>query len=256
MKPAISVLMSCGSSAGAEIVEALCTNGHPPNLVVQLKINLLKKIGWFWKTYDKKVLIFLLREAASRKACSLLLIFRKMILGRGRDDLRRDKIKCLTVKSLYSPQVINSLQEISPDFILTSGVGIIRKSIILSAKAGVLNIHPGILPEFRGNDPVYWTLKNGGDFGFTVHFMDESIDTGPIIVKRIVKPQGESIEDFKLYLFREGLEAAIGIIKNYSVSGNVQSFPQKAGNYYKSMPFKERVEIAKKFRQIVKMTRQ
>jgi methionyl-tRNA formyltransferase len=49
-------------------------------------------------------------------------------------------------------------------------------------RLGILNIHPSMLPKYRGPSPVLWAVRNGDThFGVTVHRMDESIDAGPIM---------------------------------------------------------------------------
>lgn len=48
---------------------------------------------------------------------------------------------------------------------------------------GCINMHPGLLPKYRGADPVFWQLKNKEAFGgITAHYMTSTIDDGPIIL--------------------------------------------------------------------------
>ena len=59
---------------------------------------------------------------------------------------------------------------------------ILPKSIISLPQYGTVNIHPSLLPKYRGPSPTQWVLKNKEDrTGLTCHFMDEQIDTGGII---------------------------------------------------------------------------
>lgn len=47
-----------------------------------------------------------------------------------------------------------------------------------------LNIHPSLLPSYRGTNPVYWALaENQSHTGITIHTMDEGIDTGAIVAQ-------------------------------------------------------------------------
>ncbi|MBN1151016.1 hypothetical protein JXA84_07350 [candidate division WOR-3 bacterium] len=62
----------------------------------------------------------------------------------------------------------------------------------------MINIHPGLLPEYRGLNPINWALKNEEEFhGATIHLVDEGIDTGPIIsmVKFKIFPRIEEVRD-------------------------------------------------------------
>ena len=50
---------------------------------------------------------------------------------------------------------------------------------------GAINVHPSLLPAFRGPDPIYWMRASGASAGgVTVHRIDEGIDTGPIVIQR------------------------------------------------------------------------
>ena len=57
---------------------------------------------------------------------------------------------------------------------------------------GFINFHPGILPSYRGPDPLFWQIKNGiSETGITAYKLDKDIDTGPIIhfEKEIIEPE-------------------------------------------------------------------
>lgn len=57
----------------------------------------------------------------------------------------------------------------------------ISNQLIEAMPHGILNVHPGILPEYRGCSAVEWAIYNDDKIGNTVHFMDEGYDTGPIL---------------------------------------------------------------------------
>ena len=63
-----------------------------------------------------------------------------------------------------------------------TGGGLVRQTLIAKAGLGVLNCHMGILPKYRGMDCTYWCSLNRDleNIGFTVHLMDNGVDTGPI----------------------------------------------------------------------------
>ena len=63
---------------------------------------------------------------------------------------------------------------------------ILKKEIIDSAPKGFINCHAGALPFYRGRNPLNWVLINGEkEFGITVHYVDEGIDTGDIIEQEL-----------------------------------------------------------------------
>jgi methionyl-tRNA formyltransferase len=62
---------------------------------------------------------------------------------------------------------------------------ILKSEIIALPSHGVLNIHPGWLPAYRGAMAYFWVLHNGSDRGgVSVHWIDEGIDTGEILERR------------------------------------------------------------------------
>jgi phosphoribosylglycinamide formyltransferase-1 len=67
---------------------------------------------------------------------------------------------------------------------------------------GVVNVHPALLPAFPGLDAIGQALEHGVRvFGVTVHFVDEGVDTGPIILQRAVElPGAESREEVRAAL--------------------------------------------------------
>ena len=62
---------------------------------------------------------------------------------------------------------------------------IFRKDIINLTPIGIINCHAGKLPFYRGRNILNWVLINDEkEFGITVHFVDEGIDTGDIILQK------------------------------------------------------------------------
>jgi methionyl-tRNA formyltransferase len=57
----------------------------------------------------------------------------------------------------------------------------IPASLLALPRFGFLNLHPSLLPAFRGPEPLFWTFRSGErTTGVTIHFMDEGLDTGDI----------------------------------------------------------------------------
>jgi len=78
----------------------------------------------------------------------------------------------------------NVLEELCPDLIVLGDTRIIRNNIIRIPGLGIINVHPGYLPDVRGNNPYLWAIVHDLHQGVSVHFIDESIDTGPIILRQ------------------------------------------------------------------------
>jgi len=87
--------------------------------------------------------------------------------------------------------VASQIQSYQPDVILVSCYArLLPRSILSLAKKGCFNIHPSLLPYFRGPNPLFWQFREGiNNFGVTLHRMTEEFDTGAIISQKSVKLQ-------------------------------------------------------------------
>ncbi|MCB8944670.1 MAG: hypothetical protein H6658_13050 [Ardenticatenaceae bacterium] len=60
----------------------------------------------------------------------------------------------------------------------------IPKVLLDVPEHGFLNVHPSLLPRYRGPQPLFWCFREGeGETGVTVHWMDEGLDTGDIVLQ-------------------------------------------------------------------------
>ena len=87
----------------------------------------------------------------------------------------------------------------------------------------VINVHPALLPAFRGLDAIQQALDYGVKvFGVTVHFVDVGIDTGPVILQRAIElpdaADAEAVHDLLRPLEHELLPEAIRLIARGAVS--------------------------------------
>ena len=88
---------------------------------------------------------------------------------------------------------------------------------------GVINVHPALLPAFQGLDAVGQALAYGVKvFGVTVHFVDEGMDTGPVILQRSIElPDAREPDDVLPHLHaieHELLPTAVSLIARGAVS--------------------------------------
>ena len=76
------------------------------------------------------------------------------------------------------------MEELKPDLGVLGGTRIIRKRILEIPPDGMLNSHPGLLPEVRGSASPAWSVYYDIPIGATCHFIDPNIDTGDIVIRR------------------------------------------------------------------------
>ena len=88
----------------------------------------------------------------------------------------------------YDARLVDELKRHNPDVICLAGFMRLLTPVMIEAFRGrILNIHPSLLPAFPGLDAQRQALEHGVRFsGCTVHFVDEGLDSGPIIVQAAV----------------------------------------------------------------------
>ena len=103
-------------------------------------------------------------------------------------------------KEDYEALIIGELERRDIDFIVLAGfMRILSPYFVNNYKDKILNIHPALLPSFPGEHAVRDALKSGVDkTGVTVHFVDEGVDSGPIIVQDIELIKADDTEEVLL----------------------------------------------------------
>ena len=123
--------------------------------------------------------------------------------------------------SLGSRKVIRELIEIAPEAIVVAAYGrILPAAILRIPPLGVLNIHPSLLPRYRGPSPVIQAIVDGlATTGVTVMFLDEGMDTGPVIAQREtdVGPK-ETGGELRQRMFEMGADILVDLLPNLESS--------------------------------------
>ena len=101
----------------------------------------------------------------------------------------------------YDKKIISILKkyQVTPKnglICLAGFMRIISPEFIKKYKNRVLNIHPAILPAFPGLDAQKQAIDHGVKYsGCTVHFVDDGVDSGPIIIQAVVKVKDDDTEE-------------------------------------------------------------
>lgn len=90
--------------------------------------------------------------------------------------------------SINSPESVDFLRRIVPDFIVVVAYGqILKESILEIPRYGSYNVHASLLPKYRGAAPINWAIIDGeSKTGVTIMEMEEGLDTGDIILKESI----------------------------------------------------------------------
>ena len=90
-------------------------------------------------------------------------------------------------RDAYDIQLIRALRDASVDLVCLAGYMRLLSASFVRAFDAILNIHPSLLPAFPGLDAQYQALQHGAKItGCTVHFVDEFLDAGPIVMQAAV----------------------------------------------------------------------
>jgi methionyl-tRNA formyltransferase len=88
-------------------------------------------------------------------------------------------------RQLADPRAIELLRRLDLDFIVCVHFPyLLRRPVLDTAKSGVLNLHPSYLPYNRGWHTPTWAILEGTPAGASLHYMDESLDTGDVVCQR------------------------------------------------------------------------
>jgi folate-dependent phosphoribosylglycinamide formyltransferase PurN len=101
-----------------------------------------------------------------------------------------DACEMIRVASVNSPECVGHVQRLQPQAILVVGTRIIAEEVLRAIDVPFINYHAGITPKYRGVHGGYWAKAEGdpGNFGVTVHLIDEGVDTGDVLYQVRLAP--------------------------------------------------------------------
>jgi len=112
--------------------------------------------------------------------------------------------------------VVRALQALEPDVILVAAFGqILPGSILRIPRLGCLNVHPSLLPRYRGAAPINWSILSGDKVtGVTIMAMDEGMDTGDILLQEEVAiGEDETAEELAGRLAEKGADLLVEALR-------------------------------------------
>lgn len=123
-------------------------------------------------------------------------------------------------KEAFEAEIRRHLEQKKIDYVILAGfMRILSPSFVAAYPKRILNIHPALLPKFPGTHAIRdaWEAKQKVT-GVTVHFVDEGVDTGPIILQREVRIEPkdtlESLEkkvhEVEYELYPEAINLVLG----------------------------------------------
>jgi methionyl-tRNA formyltransferase len=131
--------------------------------------------------------------------------------------------------TLRDPAVVEQLAALRPDAAVLAAYGeILRKKVLAIPPRGVLNIHPSLLPRWRGPSPVAGAILAGDrETGVSIMLLDAGMDSGPLLAQRRVPLDGdERAGPLTTRLFELGAELLLEALPAYA-SGAIEPRPQE-----------------------------
>ena len=130
--------------------------------------------------------------------------------------------------SLRNAEAHDRLAALAPDVIAIAAYGrILPEEVVGMAPAGCVNVHPSLLPRYRGPSPVAFTILEGDETaGVSIMALDEGMDSGPVIaqIEEAVHPD-DTTESLTYRLFRRGARLLVKCLPGY-LQGDVTPQPQ------------------------------
>jgi methionyl-tRNA formyltransferase len=150
-------------------------------------------------------------------------------------------VPVLEPDDINAPEHLARLRALAPDlFISVSCPQIFRRELLDLPSLGCMNLHSGLLPNYRGVLPTFWALANGErETGVTLYFMEEGIDDGAIIAQRRVRISPEETlrsligrckaagAELVLTTVERLRDGPVSVSENRVEEGTYYSFPNK-----------------------------
>lgn len=195
----LSVVILCGQSPRhLHFANKLCEACQPKAIVQEAGRNWsLKKIGklvshpgLLWRKInrwlrDRK------RYTGNKEA--------QFFFGDRTPRLERNDLR-IEVPHINHPDVLKIVEKHQPDLIAVFGTSLIKGELLEKGRLGIVNLHGGLSPEYRGADCTFWALHNEEPekVGCTIHYINAGIDTGDLIahVSPEIKPTDDELTLF------------------------------------------------------------
>ena len=134
------------------------------------------------------------------------------------------------------------LLDFRPDIVISARFSLIfPQRVIDSVPRGIINVHPGALPGYRGLFAPFWQVLRGErELGCTVHLVDKGIDTGAILgMARVPFDSARSLMWHTAELYRGGIAIAASAATMLARGEQPESVPQQEGGAYYRFPAAE-----------------
>jgi folate-dependent phosphoribosylglycinamide formyltransferase PurN len=155
--------------------------------------------------------------------------------------IRRHELKVHDTENINDSSTVEILRRWKADVFVTVYFDqILKKEVLSLPTTASLNMHPGLLPKYRGLWPEFWKLHNKEKYaGVTIHHINEEIDAGAV-VSQIRYPIESGDNKFSLLMksAQRGTKALVKILRSLKRGGSLKTLQLKGEPKYYSLPTK------------------
>jgi methionyl-tRNA formyltransferase len=196
----------------------------------------IKIVYWGTPHFSAEILKSLIK--ANFKPITVITQFDKPA-GRG-SKLKASEVKILAEKEnipYFQPEKLKNLEfssqlkELKPDLFIVASYGkIIPKEALNIPKLGTINVHPSLLPRWRGPSPIQSAILAGDkETGVSIMLLDEEMDHGPILESRKWKVEsGITFKKLEEILIQESSKLLIETLPKW-INDEIKAIPQNHG---------------------------
>jgi hypothetical protein len=137
-----------------------------------------------------------------------------------------DAIPRISVTSLNSAEAREAIARLAPDILVVHATGILKPATYEVARLAAINIHCGVLPEYRGHASTFWSLSRGdyGNIGVTLHLVAPTVDTGALVrLGRVTPTAGDNDISLWFRAFRLGVDLLLDSVREAQASGSLST---------------------------------
>jgi hypothetical protein len=227
----------CEAASAVAIVQETGGEITAGKFLRQLRPAALWRKGWRWLR-DRR------RYAGGGEA--------RFFFGDREPRLARPDLR-VEVSHINHPDVVALADRLKPDVIAVFGTSLIRGPLLTRGRLGIVNLHGGLSPRYRGADCTFWALYNGepDQVGCTLHRIDAGIDTGSLFAH--VCPEVREGDD-ELTLFwravRDSAEVYAELLQRLARGDALGEPQQERGRLYqvKQRGWREERELGRRMR--------
>jgi len=137
--------------------------------------------------------------------------------------------------------IVEQIKQLSIDVILMSCYGKhLPGEVAALAKSGCFNMHPSLLPKYRGPEPIFWQMRYGDETGVSWHYVTSDFDAGAVVKQKVVLLEdGASYQEVNVTLAVTGADLMMEMLAELSTINLTGSQQEEALSSYYRYPVKD-----------------